>query len=277
MTPCGCEDGDYRKECWNCSPSGTGVGGGGNCDAGFHWEGGGCIPDTDGGSSGGGESDCPRFYPGGPCASPTSAPAGDPGEEDHGGGGGWPTYGGPTRYNYNPGPVPQFTAPADFVSPGAFEAPQFNAPTLASAQNEPGYAFARDEGLGALQASAAAKGHLRTGGTLKDITAWANRFGEQNYGNVYNRALGTFDRLYQGSVEAYKSKYQGALDEYDRKYRASLAEYAPLLTEWSTNAAGQQHAADLEWQLAWNQYLANIEQWQWMNPSANSLIDLELS
>lgn len=155
---------------------------------------------------------------------------------------GWPQYFGPTRPTFNFGPVPQF------------KAPRFNAPTLQDAQNEPGYAFARDEGLGALEHSAAARGLARTGGTYKGLMAWNNKFAEQNYGNVFNRALQAFDRLYAGTRD----------------------EYMPLLTEWQTKAAGTQRAGELEFNRWWERYLADIDKYKYGNPSATDLLNAEL-
>lgn len=120
----------------------------------------------------------------------------------HGGGGG-PNYSDFPDYNF--GAVPQF------------KAPQFGAPTLADAQNEPGYQFRLQSGQNAVEHSAAAKGLLRTGGTLKDITDYGQNFASQEYGNVYNRALQSFDRQYRGRHD----------------------EYAPLLAQWQMGAQAQ--------------------------------------
>lgn len=110
-----------------------------------------------------------------------------------------------------------------------FNFEDFRAPSFADAQNEPGYQFALGAGTDALNRSAAARGVLRTGGTLKDIIEYGNKFGEQNYGNVYNRAKQTYDtRLglakdkfaprfaqYQNAAEAEKAR---ALAEFNRQY-----------------------------------------------------------
>lgn len=162
------------------------------------------------------------------------------------GGGDFPAFSGSSRFSFDPGNAPRFRAPT------------FRQPTFEEAQNEPGYAFSLDQGVKALNASAAAKGTLNTGGTLKDTVAYGQKLGAQNYQNVFNRALSTFDRLYQGQ----------------------LAEFQPLLHEWTTKAAGGQRAAELAWLREWQLYQAQLEKWKHLTPSAgssDSALALELS
>ena len=131
------------------------------------------------------------------------------------------------------GKAPQFTAPQFAWGE------QWQAPTLEQARNEPGYQFAADEGTRALQQSAAARGVLGSGGTLKDISSWANRFAEQNYGNVFDRSL-----------QGYNTRFGTAKDIFDRFYTGKKDEYTPKLLEWQTNA----HGADLGFANAWAQW-----------------------
>lgn len=65
----------------------------------------------------------------------------------------------------------------------------FTAPTADEAMNSPGIQAALKMGSQAIQRSAAAKGTLLTGGTLKDLTSFANDLGSQAYGDVWNRAM----------------------------------------------------------------------------------------
>lgn len=119
----------------------------------------------------------------------------------------WPQFNAPV---FDPGPA--------FQAPPAFSYDPFSAPTLEQAQNEPGYAFAREEGRKALENSAAARGVLRTGGTLKDILGWGNRFAEQNYGNVFNRAATTYDRNRNNAAQNYQTNYGVSKDVFDTNY-----------------------------------------------------------
>lgn len=137
-----------------------------------------------------------------------------------GGGGGIPGYGGPTRPTYNIPNAPKFTAP------------QFTAPSFEDAMNSPGYQFRAAEGQRALQQAAAAKGLLRTGGTLKNLQAWGQNFAAQEYQNVYDRALSSFDR-----------RYQGARDEFTPRFAA-----------WQTMVPVHVRQGDQEFQRRWDMY-----------------------
>lgn len=334
MTPCGCEDGDYRDECWRCDGPGEGTTPSGLCHPGEHWESGpggregNCVPNnTDGG---GGETQCPPgYHPGtgfqtGTCVADDYKPP--PKEEGGPGGGGYggnfPTFtggGGGPKFNipgvppFNPptftAPGP-FQAPPGFKAPGPFEAPEFTAPTFSapdedSVFKDPGYQFRASQGRKALEASAAAKGTLNTGGTLKGIVDYGQALASQEYGNVFNRAVQSFDRLYTGAADEYKSKYTGAWDEYQSKYKGALDEYdrafesarttydlgyrslidkfdrdyagakdkyAPLLAEWQMQSTASMRAAELAWQREWDKYLAELEKWKHLTPSGNAIL-----
>lgn len=138
-----------------------------------------------------------------------------------------------------PASQPSYGRAPMFVAPQFAWGEQWQAPTLDEAKKEPGYEFAANEGRRALEQSAAARGLLGSGGTLKNINEWGNRFAEQNYSNVFNRNL-----------TGYQTRFGTAKDIFDRFYTGKKDEYAPKLFEWQTNA----HAADLGWQNAWDQW-----------------------
>lgn len=54
-------------------------------------------------------------------------------------------------------------------------------------QQDPGYAFRQAEGMKALERSAAARGGLLSGGTLKGIQRFGQDLASQEYGNAFNR------------------------------------------------------------------------------------------
>lgn len=58
---------------------------------------------------------------------------------------------------------------------------------MADYQADPGYAFRLSEGMKGLQNSAAARGLLSSGSTLKGITDYSQGMASQEYGNAYNR------------------------------------------------------------------------------------------
>ena len=136
-----------------------------------------------------------------------------------------PNYGGPTSPSYNFGPVPLFNPP------------QFNVPSFADAQNEPGYQFRLNAGTSALQNSAAAKGMLRTGGTLKDLIEYGQNFGAQEYQNVFNRAL-----------QAYQPAYQAAKDQF-----------APLFAQYNNQFGAEQGRGNLAFGRQWDAYQAMLD------------------
>jgi len=55
---------------------------------------------------------------------------------------------------------------------------------------DPGYGFRLNEGLKALQGSAAARGGLLSGNTLRGISDYSQQAASQEYGNAYNRFIG---------------------------------------------------------------------------------------
>ena len=78
---------------------------------------------------------------------------------------------------------------------------QFTAPSAEDARNQPGYQFALQQGMKALQNSAAASGQLQGGGNLKAITQYAQGLADTNYQNVYNNAFNTFQANRQNNLQ----------------------------------------------------------------------------
>jgi len=72
----------------------------------------------------------------------------------------------------------------------------FTAPTDVTQQNDPGWQFRMKEGLNAIERSAASKGTLLTGGTMKDLNEWAQNTASNEYDKVYGRALGEYNTAY---------------------------------------------------------------------------------
>lgn len=119
-------------------------------------------------------------------------------------------YSGPMSFDYNLEAAPKFNPTV-----------HFKAPTMEEAQNEPGYQFRLGAGQDALQHSAAAKGLLRSGGTLKDLINYGQNFASQEYGNVFDR-----------SMKDYQAKYGQEKDMFE-----------PQMAEWKTKAGMEQARA----------------------------------
>jgi len=63
-------------------------------------------------------------------------------------------------------------------------------PTLSQLQFDPGYAFRLQEGIKALDRSAAARGGLLGGNQLRGVSEYGQGLASQEFGNAYNRFIG---------------------------------------------------------------------------------------
>ncbi len=121
------------------------------------------------------------------------------------------------------------------LGPPAPWAGQFQAPTDVTEKNDPGFQFRLAQGQQALERSAAARGGLLSGGTAKAIQRYAQDYASNEYGNVYNRALG---------------EYQQAYNIFNQNQAKQYGYYQGLAGEGQTTAAtlgqqGQQSAANI--------------------------------
>lgn len=162
--------------------------------------------------------------PAAPPTAPTAPTAPTDGGVTGGGGGG--------AVAFSPSGMPGMT----FRPLPRFVAPEFKAPSAADVLASPGYQFRLGQGQQGIERSAAARGLLRTGGTLKDIAEYNQNFASGEFQNEFNRSL-----------QSFGTRYQGAKDEY-----------APLLAQWQTMAN-----ADLQRALA-----AYGRDTIWYNPNA---------
>lgn len=94
---------------------------------------------------------------------------------------------------------------ASFNAPG-INAPftqQFKAPT---GTDDPGFQFALNKGLEAIERSAASKGTLLTGGAMKDLADYATGMALQGYGQQWNRDF----NLWNAERDTYWGNQQNA-------------------------------------------------------------------
>lgn len=68
--------------------------------------------------------------------------------------------------------------------------------TMADYEQDPGYQFRLDEGRKALEASAAARGSMGSGRTLKELTRYTQGVASDEYNNAYNRFNANADRRF---------------------------------------------------------------------------------
>lgn len=133
------------------------------------------------------------------------APGGSPGPGGGGGGG---------------GPVNPFSSPftGNPVLPTYTTPPAFVPPTAQQAASDLGFQFALQQGLGALTNSAAAQGLWASGATGKAMTNYAENYANQFYGDVYNRALNTYNtNLASQYTQPYQFNYQAANQTYQNQ------------------------------------------------------------
>ena len=72
----------------------------------------------------------------------------------------------------------------------------FTPPTAEEAAKYPGYEFQLEQGKGALENSAAAKGALYSGNTQEALVNYAEKAGQSDYNNVYNQAFQQYQQRY---------------------------------------------------------------------------------
>jgi hypothetical protein len=119
--------------------------------------------------------------------------------------------------------APTYTPGAAFVAPPPFEyAPfsygEFKAPQFSDIYNDGSYTGRRDEGLNAIQNSAAAKGLTRLPATLKALAGWNQDFASREYGNIFDRAATTYDRNRNNAFGNWQANRNNAADNYSLNY-----------------------------------------------------------
>ena len=98
---------------------------------------------------------------------------------------------------YTPGEA--YNAP-DYMAPAPFAAP-----TAADMGQDPGYQFRLTEGQKALERSGAARGVTNTGGNMKGLLDYGQRAASQEYGNVYDRSLNTYNTNAENAFRQYST------------------------------------------------------------------------
>jgi len=99
--------------------------------------------------------------------------------------------------------------------------PEFTAPTMEEVTSSPGFQFRVGEGQKALERSQAAKGVLRTGGSLKDLLGYGQDMASSEYDKVFGQKLAGW----QGNLQPWTTGYQGDLSKWQTKYGGDLSKY----------------------------------------------------
>lgn len=98
------------------------------------------------------------------------------------------------------------------LRPGAESGSFMRQPTAAELEMDPGYAFRQQQGMQAINRSAAAAGGLQSGAALKAAQRFGQDLASQEYGNAYNRFMANRANamnLLQGGVNTGFGAAQG--------------------------------------------------------------------
>lgn len=150
---------------------------------------------------------------------------------------------------YTPGAAyqaPEYRAPDPYQQATPFDRPEYQAatpfvaPTAADMGQDPGYQFRLSEGQKALERSGAARGVTNTGGNMKGLLDYGQQAASQEYGNVYNRNLNTYNTNEANRAGAYQTNYGNALNAYNTNEANRASAYgtnaANAFQQYSTNA-----------------------------------------
>lgn len=89
---------------------------------------------------------------------------------------------------------------------------EFKAPSIDEIRAMPGYQFARDEGVTALDSAAAARGTVNSGGQKKEIMRFATGLADQFAQQKYQNALGEYQQAYN----IFRNNGNDTFDRFDR-------------------------------------------------------------
>jgi hypothetical protein len=136
--------------------------------------------------------------------------------------------------------------------------------TSADFQKDPGYDFRMQEGQKALERSAAARGGLQSGGTLKALSRYGQDFASNEYNNAYNRFNADRDRRFNRL-----SSIAGLGQTANNQIGAAGQNYANQVGANQMGAANAAGAAGIASANAWGNSLSGIGnlgmQGLWMN------------
>lgn len=143
---------------------------------------------------------------------------------------------------------------ASAFAPGGQLTQQFQAPTAQEAENTPGYQFQLQQGLQALQRSAAAGGSLQGGGILKGITQYAQGLASTNYQNTYNNAFNSFQTNHNNALQGLmaltgigqnaNAQYNSASQNYGNQAAGNLKDLG--LYEGNTGIGAAQYGGNAQ-------------------------------
>jgi hypothetical protein len=110
----------------------------------------------------------------------------------------------------------EFTGGGGYAAPGFGDLTQMDRAQFGGINlpDDPGYQFRLSEGLKGIERSAAARGTLLTGGTLKALGQYHQGLASQDFGDAWQRAMNTFQTNYgvrRGERSDLASRYEMGL------------------------------------------------------------------
>ena len=111
-------------------------------------------------------------------------------------------------------------------------------------QADPSYAFRKQEGINALDASAAARGRLQSGAQDRAVTRYASNLASQEYGNAFNRGLTRYNTNANRKQDQFNrlatlSNVGQVANQADANARQTMASNVTQATQASGNALAQ--------------------------------------
>lgn len=85
--------------------------------------------------------------------------------------------------------------------------PGFQAPTVAEAEQTPGYQFTRDQGNRGVLAGASRSGNSLSGAALKELDQYNTGLADSTYNDTFNRALSTYQAKLQGQQQSFNQLF----------------------------------------------------------------------
>lgn len=150
-----------------------------------------------------------------------------------GGGGAWQWLTGPSGPSGGQGQAGGFSGGFGSLG-GLMNGGTDYAARLPALEKTPGFQFRMNQGVQALDRSAAAKGTLLTGGHLKDLTEFGQGLASTEYGNEFGRMFG---------LAGLGQQAAGALGQYGTSYGSNLTDLTTGTGNARANAAiGQGNA-----------------------------------
>lgn len=159
----------------------------------------------------------------------------------------------------NPGSFDErYNDPGDFKYGDYTGQAPFKGVTAKDMRADPGTQLREQRAMKVLQASKAAQGVLKTGGTLKAMQKNASDLASDEYGAVYNRKRGEYDLAEDQSRFRYGTNRNNAKDSFDTNVGNARTGYQLRQATWKGNADTALASGELGFRVASGAYDRNF-------------------